>query len=285
MCGRRQVVLKYGIFTNPERDPNMAATSHLRDILQGLGCRIAYDEETAECLGVSDAEDAHDADILFVLGGDGTILNAAREYVPYGVPLVGVNLGHLGFMSELGMNQIEAFVQLAEAGLCNRDERMMLKATVSGCEPVIALNDFLLARREHKMARMNVWIGSAAEQNYDGDGLIVATPTGSTAYSLSAGGPIVDPRVQCILVTPLCPHSLGARSLVIPPEDRIKVQADQHDLVVSADGLESMQLTAGESIEFETSALVAVFLRMGRHNVVPTLASKLAQLQPGGQML
>lgn len=255
----------------------MQATKTLYGILRALGKEVRFDEETAEHLGILDWKDARDADALFVLGGDGTILNAARQYVPYGVPLVGVNLGHLGFMSELTMDDIEDFVAAAENGALVRDERMMLECRIPGREPVLALNDFLVTRRERKMARMHLLINGSPAEEYNGDGLIVATPTGSTAYALSAGGPIVAPNVRCILVAPLCSHSLYARSIIAAPEDEIAVCSTQQDMIVSADGTEAVPLPRAEQASFEVSGAVCAFLRTRPDTFFPTLHARLEQ--------
>lgn len=255
----------------------MKATRKLKQLLLDMGHSVAYDDETANHLDLWEYDDAHDADIVFVLGGDGTILNAAREYVPHGIPLVGINLGHLGFMSEIGLDDVPDFVERAERGECVRDERLMIEALVIGQPPIVALNDFLVTRREHKMARMSLWIGSSLAEEYNGDGLIVATPTGSTAYSLSAGGPIVAPNVKCMLLTPLCSHSMYARSVVVAPDEKITLQSRHHDLLLSADGLKSIRLRQGDFVEFRAAHDTATFLRTSNDSFYSSLSAKLAR--------
>lgn len=255
----------------------MRATRKLAKTLLDLGCEVAYDEQTAKELHLKHWRDARDADALFVLGGDGTILNAARRYVPYAVPLVGVNLGHLGFMSELTLDTVEDFVKLAKEGELTVDERMMLEAVLPGREPVLALNDFLVSRKEKKMSHLDLWIRDYLAEEYNGDGLIVSTPTGSTAYSLSAGGPIVAPHVRCILLTPLCSHSLYTRSIIAAPGDRVAVRSDRDELVVTADGSEGMVLARGECAEFRAASSVTTFLRMKPETFFPSLRSRLEQ--------
>lgn len=269
--------LKYGVFTNPDRDGGMRATKRLVNILEGMGREVLYDEETARELHLTDWRDARDADVLFVLGGDGTILRAARQYEPYGVPLVGINLGHLGFMSELDVEDVQDFVDALENGQCARDERMMLEAVIPGHPPVLALNDFLITRHERKMVRMDLFIRGMHAEQYNGDGLIVATPTGSTAYSLSAGGPIIAPNMRCIVLTPLCSHSLHDRSIVAAPEDNVAVRSAQHDMLISADGTEGIMLPRGHMAEFSAAASVCVFLRTVPDTFFPTLRSRLEQ--------
>lgn len=261
----------------------MQATRVLAETLKKAGQTVSYDENTARELDLPEWADARDADALFVLGGDGTILSAARRYVPYGVPLVGVNLGHLGFMSELTLDDVEAFVHAVENGEVVYDRRMMLECVLPDSEPIAALNDFLVARLERKTARLDLLINDAPADAYNGDGLIVATPTGSTAYSLSAGGPIVAPNVRCIVVTPLCSHSLYARSIIAAPEDRITVRAAHHDLYVSADGTEPVLLRHGEYALFRASSSVCTFLRAESDTFFPTLRPRMEQWSRAGR--
>lgn len=275
--------LNYGIFTNSDRDEGMLATRQLVKTLVEAGQDVSYDVQTAMELGLESWKDARDADALFVLGGDGTILNAARQYVPYGVPIVGINLGHLGFMSELMLDDVDAFVSAMRNGTLVRDERMMLECILPDGNTFAALNDFLVARKERKTARLDLFINDAPADEYNGDGLIVATPTGSTAYSLSAGGPIVAPNVRCIVVTPLCSHSLYARSIIAAPEDRIAVRAAQHDLYVSADGTEPVLLRHGEYALFRASSSVCTFLRTAPDTFFPTLRPRMEQQRSAGR--
>ncbi len=144
-------------------------------------------------------------------------------------------------------------------------------------EPELALNEFLVTRQEHKMTRMDLFIRGALAEEYNGDGLIVATPTGSTAYSLSAGGPVVAPNVRCILLTPLCSHSLYTRSIIAAPEDEIAVSSDRHDLVVAADGTQGIVLPKHERAEFRVASRTATFLRARPDTFFPTLRPRLEQ--------
>lgn len=259
----------------------MKATQELRSTLEKLGCDVAFDDETADHLALSSYKDAHDADMLFVLGGDGTILNAAREYVPYGVRLVGINLGHLGFMSEIGLGDVEDFIQRVENGDCVLDERTMIEAVIMDGPPILALNDFLVTRRGHKMARMQLWIAGALAEEYNGDGLIVSTPTGSTAYSLSAGGPIVAPNLNCMMLTPLCPHSLYSRSVIVAPEDRITLRSTQHRLLLSPDGGDGIIVKQGDIVEFSVSSTKATFVRITKGAFFSPLSSRLGKWNEG----
>lgn len=270
--------LKAGIYANPQRDMGLVCTREVISALRDAGVDVLLDEETAEELGRREDGFADDSDVLFVLGGDGTILSAVRKYISLGIPVIGINCGHLGFLSELDPGGVPAFIERLKEDTCFADRRMMLDAALPHGGTLTALNDFVITRRHRtKMARLELYINGVLAERYNGDGLLVATPTGSTAYSLSAGGPIVAPNVRCIVITPMCPHSLYARSLIAGPEDEVEVVSDQHALVVSPDGLDGEVLGKGERILIRVSQSSALFLRSKPDFFFPGLRSRLEQ--------
>lgn len=271
--------MTYGIYTNPTRDTDMHATRILAGILQKSGHVPCYDSQTAKELGLTEYVDARRCDVLFVIGGDGTILRAVDKYVHYGLWFVGINYGHLGFMSEIGLDEVAQFVSLVEQDRVYVDERMMLEARLASHEEsILALNEFVIMRRERtKVAQMDLMVNGALADAYNGDGLIISTPSGSTAYSLSAGGPIVAPNVFCILITALCPHSLSARSIVAAPEDQVRVVPYSDDLILSADGRSGLRIDPGTHVEIQVSQVRAKFARLSRDSFFSTLNMKLAQ--------
>lgn len=274
-------MLKIGIYTNESRDPQLETTEEVIRLIEEEGCTVCYDGDTARFLQIKDYVPAAQADMLFVIGGDGTILRAAHKYVKWDVPLVGINTGHLGFMSEVSLSNAGSMIRRFRSGDVVRDERMLLRIhTDASPKPHHALNDVLITNRNRtRMVKLDLYINGNLAELYNGDGLIVATPTGSTAYSLSAGGPIVAPNVNCFLITPLCPHSLYARSIIAAKGDKIVVKPHegQTDIVVTADGSELSSLTKDECVSIEKSDLYAVFLRQSADFFFPQLKEKLAQ--------
>lgn len=245
--------------------------------LEQAGAEVLYDPETAAALGLTSFQDARDCDILFVIGGDGTILRAVHRYVRQGVKFVGINYGHLGFMSELGLGELQAFLQAAADGELFLDERMLLEAQ-AGSDMMLALNDFVMTGCERtKSVQLDLYVNGALAQEYSGDGLIVATATGSTAYSLSAGGPIVSPNVSCMLITPLCPHSLSARAIVTGPDDVLAVRPVSEPLYLSPDGREGRSIGREEEVVIRCAPVRAQFVRLSPDSFFPTLKAKLAQ--------
>jgi len=182
--------------------------------------------------------DAERVDLVIVLGGDGTLLAQARRAVDLGAPIVGVNLGKLGFLAEFSLDELKAQWDLVSGNRCPIDERVMIDATVfapGGDEPTfrsLAMNDCVItAGPPYRMIELELTIGPDRRKSggtvFGGDGVIVATPTGSTAYNASAGGPIVAPDVEAIVVTPICPQSLAFRSILAHGNDEVAIKLHQ----------------------------------------------------------
>ena len=198
------------------------------------------------------------ADLILALGGDGTLLHAARRAAPLGVPVLGVNLGRLGFLAEVEASELPSMLQRLAKGAYSVEERMMLEATVRdddapdpARESLLALNDVVLARSTFaRMVRIEARASGSVIGMFAADGLIVATPTGSTAYSLSAGGPIVHPLLDCLVITPICPHSLAVRPVIVRPEETVEVAVPgpAEDLVLTVDGQLHGSFAAGRQV-------------------------------------
>jgi NAD+ kinase len=186
-------------------------------------------------------------DLIIVLGGDGTFLRTVRCFASDQVPLVGVNTGHLGFLTRIEANRIDDCLNAILAGDVCLESRMMLAV---GGDDQLALNDVVLKNSNpSRLATVNVYVGSQLLATYDADGVIVATPTGSTAYNLSAGGPIMDPLADVVAITPICPHSLSAKPLVLPANRELTLASaptNDSDLVCAVDGDDAFTLAPGE---------------------------------------
>lgn len=232
---------------------------------------------------------AASADVVVSLGGDGTVLRAVQLLAGAPVPIIGVNVGVLGYLTEVephGMlDALEAFLGTLQAGAGTSDlhveERMMLDIEVrspqaGAAQHFLALNEGVLEKLEPgHTVRLLVSIDSAAFTSYAADGLIVATPTGSTAYSLSARGPVVSPRHRAILVTPVSPHMLFDRSLVLDPDEEVEVEVGGHrPVVLTVDGQRAATLDEGDVVRFTSAASTARFVRFGRHRFHRILKSK-----------
>ncbi|QGG46538.1 NAD(+)/NADH kinase [Heliorestis convoluta] len=223
-------------------------------------------------------------DYVIVLGGDGTLLNTARLVAPFKVPLLGVNLGRLGFLTEIEEADLFFALEKIIEGDYSIEERMMLEAYIlneEGASPIFyALNDMVVTKGANpRMLRMDASIDDEVVASYSADGLIVASPTGSTAYSMSAGGPILSPDLQALIMTPICPHSLDARPLVISKEKviRITVRSPYVDGLVTVDGQPGRPLRWGESVLIRKASVSCRLLKIKNRSFFHILHEKMQQ--------
>ena len=196
------------------------------------------------------------ADLAVVLGGDGTILNAARWLGVSGVPIVGVNLGKLGFLAEFSVEDLKKYWSDICEGKCRVVDRMVLDCELSGSGAEgfsgHAINDVIITAGEpFRMIELSLQLGSSQVGRIAADGIIVSTPTGSTAYNMSAGGPIVEPQVQAMIITPICAHSLNHRPLVVGPENEVIIKAERVNKGTSIilDGQVSKSFAVGQELK------------------------------------
>lgn len=226
-------------------------------------------------------------DAVLTLGGDGTLLRGARLAARLGVPVVGVNLGHRGFLTSLPVSDLPRAMEALSRGAYLEDRRMTLEARVrhedgSRGEPLPAVNDVVLHRAGvARVTRVQLTVEADGVRDdvgsFSGDGVIVASPTGSTAYALSAGGPIISPSVPCLLVAPICPHTLAVRPLVVPADNRVGVRAldPAGDLVLTVDGQVGRALAAGDRLEVARGSRDVTLVRFPGYTFFSTLRRKL----------
>ena len=223
-------------------------------------------------------------DIVIAVGGDGSFLNAAKKAVKYNKPILCVNAGRLAFMAGLEGNELELLKKLAD-GECKMDKRMMLDVKLLRDGKVIAedfcINDVVLARgAKLKMTDINVDCDGKRINKYRADGVIIATPTGSTAYSLSSGGPVVNPSTESIILTPICTQSLFARSIIFSHENELSMYTDNNstntELYLSFDGEETINVRKGDRILITKAERYAEFIRIKSDEFFDVLNTKLA---------
>jgi len=274
------------VVPNLDRDPDLIYT---KQVFACLGGRNAFvrAEHAALFSDLAKAQSPHapyeGIDLVIVLGGDGTLLSVAREAAPCGVPVLGINLGHLGFLAEVEKHEIEESLSQLFAGKYSIENRIMLSAVLekqSGeTAHFEALNDIVVSRSgSSRLIDLNLYINDELVDDYKADGLIVATPTGSTAYAMSAGGPILDPAVHSFVITPICPHSLYAKTIVAPDSVEIKMTVNSQNArlaVVSSDGTENEILAKGDSLTLHRSAHTAHLIKLNNHRFYSVLQHKL----------
>jgi NAD+ kinase len=275
-----------GILTKP-KFPEGEST--LRDVVTWLRARsidVILDQTSASLLGeqggVQKAQLASKADVLLVLGGDGTMLNAARLAGERGIPILGVNMGGLGFLTEVRLENLYPSLERVFANDFVLDERLMLRTHIHRHGETVAqgevLNDVVISKGTlARMIELKIAIQGRFVTNLRGDGLIVSSPTGSTAYSLSAGGPIIDPAVQSLILTPICPHTLTHRPLIVPGNAEIEVTLTTKDdgAMATLDGQVGVAITQGDTVVIQTSEHRTRLIRFPESNYYDVLREKL----------
>lgn len=279
-----------GIYRGTENDVDFLGT---RRVIDALSSEVSVIMHTSLKSGLEAALGARtcariefvDDDILFtkpevmiVLGGDGAILKAARRCAISGMPLLGINLGRIGYMAELELDELHMLRRL-ESGEYKVERRMMLEADVGG-ERLFALNEAVVGGSSiFRIVEIELYCDGKPVNCYRADGLIAATPTGSTAYSMSAGGAVIDPRMDAMLITPICSHSLNATPLVFSAQSELvmkNVTLREEMLYINIDGCEMRTLMLGESVAIRRSNETVGFIRLKDGGFYEVLHHKMA---------
>ena len=254
---------KVGLLINPQKPQALELGKRLLRWGSENGVTFLAPPHEAAVLGVpgvSDEEWKNQAEFAVVLGGDGTFLRAARYVLGKDIPLYGINVGRLGFLASGDPNQAEENIQTILQGRFSTQKRRLLKGTItrggSLVHEVYALNDLVVTKGAFaRVITLQISVGDRPLSLMTGDGLILSTPTGSTGYALSAGGPIVPPHVPCMLLVPICAHTLYARAMVFGDEDTIQVvpRGDHRDMMLTQDGQLGYELLPGDCISVSLS--------------------------------
>ncbi len=290
--------MKIVLSSNPYRDKGLRVALEAKRILEHAGAKtvmcLPFQPKKGDRLDLPRQitlslleKELPTADLLICFGGDGTILHAARDATLHSVPILGVNTGSVGFMAELERSELPLLAPLAH-GMYTIEERMMLDVKVLRGDKVIiqdlALNDAVISKGSMaRVAEMEVLADRVKVTSITGDGVIVATPTGSTAYSMSAGGPIVEPTSKSIILTPVCAHQLAARAMVLAPERVVTVQLPRGNrkyLYLSVDGGKAVRLTGGDRVEIGRSERYTQLLRLADRSFYQVINQKLGGLVP-----
>lgn len=283
---RRIAIVGRGV---AEQDRIRTALNEITAVAQEFGASVAVEPGLAGLVPDLDTVDLkHDGiDLLISLGGDGTLLRAARSIFGRGIPVLGINLGSLGFLTAVSAEGIEAGLRQVLGGRYAIEERRTLEAEVRSPEGEVrdayrVLNDIVVHNAgAAQVLRLDLWVGPQNDLDeigsFSGDGVILATPTGSTAYSLSAGGPIVVPEMNCFLVTPILPHTLAVRPLVVPGREEITVTAldRRQPLFLTADGQEGGPVGHLDRVVVRMGSVRIPLVRLPEHSFFATLRQKL----------
>ncbi|ANU55747.2 hypothetical protein ADH66_10310 [Acutalibacter muris] len=277
--------MKIAIAPNPVKKQAPSLAEEAARLLVASGC------ETVSISGMygegsqrgEAAKLLRDCDVLLAVGGDGTIISAAKLAAELNIPLLGLNAGKLGFTAGLEPGQLHLLPKLIK-GRWHEERRMMLEVSLYSEEDqrrFYALNDAVVSAELAKIVEYRMAIGGNSSYLYRADGFLVATPTGSTAYSLSAGGPVVEPTLDCMIYTPICPHSLFNRSVAFAPDTRLVVDIPRNRgrLFLTVDGAEPVELRAGDRLVFTRARRYARFIKLTNNSFYDILNQKLLENQ------
>ena len=276
---------KIGIICKPERKEPQEILLQLLPFLRQKGCESFVDAETAAALnipGFSRKEIPDLVDVVLVLGGDGTMLNVSRLVAEKGIPILGINLGSLGFITEVPRDEIFDVVDKMLSGGCAIEERLMLSAAIlrngERISEYTVLNDVVINKGAlARIIDLETNINSSYITTFKADGLIISTPTGSTAYSLSAGGPILYPTLGSIVLTPICSHTLTNRPIVLPDDFKIEIiiKSLSEDVFLTLDGQVGFSLRIGDVIEVNKANYKVKLLVPAKRDYFKVLRTKL----------
>ena len=277
---------KIGVFCKPKAPSATDILGRLIPWLRKQNYHIFLDTGTAAIINETSSyekrEISQQADLLIVLGGDGTLLSVARAAHPHNIPILAVNLGNLGFLAEISIDELYPTLENILAGKFEIENRMLLNACIwrngEKVEDHNVLNDVVINKGAvARVINLQVLVNGQYMTSYRADGLIIATPTGSTAYSLSAGGPIIHPSMHTLVLSPICPFTLTNRSILIPDQSiiQVKLAAEYDDVRVTLDGQEGYDMRAGDILEIKKTKTSLQLIRGPNKNYYQILRDKL----------
>ena len=279
------------VVTNPSKDRELENTKRIQNYLTKAGCNckvyVNYKGEV-ESGNIGNWDVPSDTECILVLGGDGTLIEAARDTVDLHIPLLGINLGTLGFLAEVERTGIEYALTLLMQDKYEIEKRMMLDGWLyrSGTyvESSNALNDIVITRcGSLQIIHYHIYVNGQFLNAYNADGVIISTPTGSTGYNMSAGGPIVEPKAKLLVVTPICPHTLNTRSIVLSAEDEVVIEmtSGKKDILVRAevnfDGGHMRELFMGDKVVIKKSDKMTDIVKISQASFLEVLHKKMSE--------
>lgn len=272
---------RFYIITNLLKDKDFRITKEIQDYIvsHGRSCILSQKDEDGHILPGSVPEGI---DCAVVLGGDGTLIRAARELGGHDIPLLGINMGTLGYLTEVELPQFREALDKLFSGHLDIEQRMMMQGVVSGRQKHVAMNDIVVTREGSlRVVHFNVYVNGVLLNSYLADGVIISTPTGSTGYNLSAGGPVVEPTAQMFVITPICSHALNASSVVLSAEDVIGVEICEgrygrtESALVSFDGAETVAVSTGDRVLIKKALETTKLVKLSRESFMKIMREKM----------
>lgn len=282
---------RFFLISNTTKDRDGSLAGYVKEAFQREGC-ICYTDspgnEGSRGEGYTCADHIPaDVECILALGGDGTLIQAARDTLHLGLPILGINRGTLGYLTEVELNKLPETIAALREDRYEIDQRMLLKGDLTGkggknCSSY-ALNDIVLARSGPlRILRFTISVNGHFLTNIESDGIIISTPTGSTGYNLSAGGPVVEPSAQMMVITPICAHSLNIRSIVLSAEDRVMIEpayaaedSDMLSMELFFDGKCTMGINGGDSVSIMRSPAQVRMVKLSQDSFLQVLRNKM----------
>lgn len=274
---------KFYIITNKMKDSGLKVTSEIREYIESRGKQCVLAVEDQEGYIVPGTVPA-DVDCGIVLGGDGTLIRAARDLADFDFPLLGINLGTLGYLTGTELRGYRRALDKLFDGTVEFEERMMLSGLIEGrtLERNMAVNDIVITRAGVlRVVHFDVYVNGTLLNSYRADGVIISTPTGTTGYNLSAGGPIVEPTASMFVITPICSHALNTSSIVLSAEDQIEVVIGEsrygknEEAVVTFDGADTVSLGTGDRVMIKKSHHTTRLVKLSKESFMKTMRKKM----------
>lgn len=276
---------RFYIITNRLKDKDFRITKEIQDYIEknGKTCILSQKDEEGHIIPGSVPDGM---DCAIVLGGDGTLIRAARELEGKNIPLLGVNMGTLGYLAEVELPQFREALDKLFFGKPDIENRMMMQGRIAGRQSggieYTAMNDIVVTREGNlRVVHFNVYVNDALLNSYLADGVIISTPTGSTGYNLSAGGPVVEPTAQMFVITPICSHALNASSIVLSAEDVIEVEVcdgrygrTEHALV-SFDGADTAAVSTGDRLLIRKAEETTKLVKLSKESFMKIMREKM----------
>jgi NAD+ kinase len=268
------------LFANATKEHTRSYAIEIGDFLKSKGVHLVAEEHDAMLLGAEPLSSINQkkVDLIISLGGDGTILRLAHKYDYLNAPILGINLGHLGFMADVPISDIFPSLQDLLDGAYKIHERLIIQGESPKKDKCFAVNDIVIHRgRNASLVEIAIHVDGLYLNTFEADGMIISTPNGSTAYSLAAGGPILSPDLQAIVITPISPHTISNRPIVLMPEQEIQIQylSEYDPIDVRADGLETFELCTGEVFKIGRAPKTFKLVSLKRRDYFSTLRTKL----------
>lgn len=269
------------IVTNDGKDKDFQVTHQVKKLLEqaGKSCMLCKKDEHKKIIDDSVPENIECA---IVIGGDGSLIEVARYFWEKDIPILGINMGTLGYLTEVEVGHLEESIEHLISGDIILEDRMMLVGITEDGQKNSALNDIVMSRKIGlRVIRFNLYVNGELLNTYEADGVIVGTPTGSTAYNLSAGGPIVEPTAKLILITPICSHALNTSSIILSPEDEVEIEIcegrteKEQEVLISFDGADTIVLKTGDRVKIKKSSKVTRLVRLNSVSFLEMLRRKM----------